>query len=84
MKSIQKLRITNILISTSTVLIFAITGCSKKDHVTPSVDMNKSKPLSMQVSAVAEQPNSVTVRVHGLYSGEHLNPRFEYGLVKKS
>ena len=84
MKSISKLKVTRILISTGTALILAITACSKKDHVTPSVDMNKSKPLSMQVSAVAEQPNSVTVRVHGLYGWEHLNPRFEYGLVKKS
>lgn len=84
MKSIQKLRIANILISTSTVLILAITGCSKKDHVTPSVDMNKSKPLRMQVSAVAEKPNSITVKVSGFDHREHLNARFQYSLVKKS
>lgn len=84
MKSIQKLRITNILISTSTVLILAITGCSKKDPVTPSVDMNKSKPLSIKVATVAYIPNSVTVNVSGFDNYQYSRARFQYSLVKKS
>ena len=84
MKSISKLKVTRILISTGTALILAITGCSKKDHVTPSVDMNKSKPLSMQVSAVAKQPNSVSVEVSGLNYYQHINAKYQYSLVKKA
>ena len=38
----------------------------------------------MQVSAVAEKPNSITVKVSGFDHREHLNARFQYSLVKKS
>lgn len=81
MKSIQKLKVSNALLSTGVALTLMITACSKKDQVVPLANVAEAAS-AMQVSAVSERPSTVKIRVEGLDDQQHLNRHFEYRRVQ--
>lgn len=81
MKLIQKLKISNALISASMALTLLIAACSKNNKIAP---MNPSQPKTSdtRLSAVSDKPSTVNIEVKGLDNEQHLNRKFQYRRIE--
>lgn len=79
MKTIQKVKISNALMSAGIALTLMVAACSKKENVTPVVNTEGS---GVRLSAVSTKPCTVDLDIKGLDNEQHLNRKFQFRRVE--